>query len=471
MSLGRTVVLARLLSPTAFGLAGVALLCLSSAETITRRNLKAALIQKKGDIREYLDTAWTLGVIVSGTLAALLFLAAPLVAGFFRAPEATWVVRVLALTLAIREASNVGVVYFEKDLDFRKRFVYQASAMAIEVAVAIALAFVLRNVWAIVYGAVAGSVAQVALSYVVHPYRPRLRLDLARAAEIYRFSRWVIGSSTLVYLVLNLDTMIVGRVLGVIYLGFYKMAQSLSRVVNVDLAGAISDVAFPTFARLQADAARLRAAFLRTAQWTALVMLPFAAGAVVLGPDFVRTVLGENWMPMAASLQLLALWGSVWSLGLNFGALYQAVGRPSLGVRHQLIRVVAALVLVYPMTRLWGMEGAAAGMLAGALIAFPVGLRQATDAVGCSVAAYLKSMAVPAAGSLALAGLLFGVKAAFVAEPTLIVVAALGMVGAVAYAAAVLLLDRIFGAGIGPALLRMLRPSGAQARATQVQAR
>jgi O-antigen/teichoic acid export membrane protein len=461
MSMGRTIALARMLSPAAFGLAGIALLLLSSAETITRRNLKAALVQKKGDIRPYLDTAWTMGIVVSGMLAGLMFLVAPLVAGFFHAPEATWVIRVLGLTVLIRELSNIGVVYFEKDLQFHRRFAYQATAMAIEVTVALSLAFTLRNVWAIVLGSVAGSVAQVVVSYAVHPYRPRVRLDIARAVEILRFSRWVVGSSMLVYVVLNLDALIVGRLLGVVYLGFYKMAHSLARVLNVEFAGAISDVAFPAFSRLQGEAARLRSAFLRTAQWTALLMLPFAAGAVVLGHDFVMIVLGEKWLPMVATLQLLAVWGTVWSLGLNFGALYQAVGRPWLGVRHQLVRAAAVIVLVYPMTSRWGMEGAAAGMLAGALVAFPIGLRQAAGAADCSVRAYLKSMVVPGAAALAMAGILAGIRSAISPTPSLAGLAALLAAGTATYAGAVMLLDHVFGAGIGPTLLRTLRAHSA----------
>ncbi|MBI4219433.1 MAG: polysaccharide biosynthesis C-terminal domain-containing protein, partial [Chloroflexi bacterium] len=159
----------------------------------------------------------------------------------------------------------------------------------------------------------------------------------------------------------------------------------------------------------------------------------------------------------ALAMQQLAVWGSVWSLGLNLGTLYQAVGKPALGSRHQLVRVDVALALVYPMALKWGMAGAAAGMLMSAVIAFPVGVRQATDALGCPMSAYFKSLVVPALGSMVMAGVLLGSRRMAPDEPTLVVVLVLIAIGGLAYLASLLVLDRMFRTGIGDSVVRTVK--------------
>jgi len=93
--LARTIVLARLLAPNDFGLYGIALLSLSALETFSRTGFEQALIQKKEDIKPYLDTAWTVQVIRGFVLASILVLGAPLVGAFFGEPRAVLLVRVL----------------------------------------------------------------------------------------------------------------------------------------------------------------------------------------------------------------------------------------------------------------------------------------------------------------------------------------------------------------------------------------
>jgi len=95
LTLIRTIVLARVLAPSDFGLMGIALLAMSALETFTQTGFQAALIQKKGDIRDYLDTAWTISALRGLALFAVLYLAAPYIALFFNTPAATPIMRVI----------------------------------------------------------------------------------------------------------------------------------------------------------------------------------------------------------------------------------------------------------------------------------------------------------------------------------------------------------------------------------------
>ena len=192
LTLTRTIVLARILAPSDFGLMGIALLAMSTLRAFSQTGFQAALIQKKEDIKDYLDTAWTVSVLRGFGLFAILYLTAPYIALFFETPAATPIIRVIALSVLLAGLTNVGVVYFQKELEFNKRFVHQLSGAVADLAVAITAALLLRNVWALVLGVLAGSLARLVTSYAIQPYRPRLRLEGVKARELFNFGRWVV---------------------------------------------------------------------------------------------------------------------------------------------------------------------------------------------------------------------------------------------------------------------------------------
>ena len=118
-SVTRIIVIARILSPASFGTYGVALLVIALQETLLQRVMFAALIQKKDDIESYLDTVWTFRLIVNAIPLSVIFILTPQIAAFMHAPDAVWLIRAMLLTVMIKSLANIGVVYFERDLDSR----------------------------------------------------------------------------------------------------------------------------------------------------------------------------------------------------------------------------------------------------------------------------------------------------------------------------------------------------------------
>jgi O-antigen/teichoic acid export membrane protein len=136
----RKIVLARLLAPEDFGLLGIAFLSIYTLETFSETGFQSALVQKKTDINPYLDTAWTVCAIRGAILFGLLFLAAPFIAEFFGSPQATLIIRVIGVTILLSGFKNIGVIFFQKDLEFNKEFSYQFSGTLTNFGMSIVLA-------------------------------------------------------------------------------------------------------------------------------------------------------------------------------------------------------------------------------------------------------------------------------------------------------------------------------------------
>lgn len=356
-SLTRLVILARVLAPQDFGLMGIALLSMATLETFSQTGFQQALIQKKCDIKSYLDSAWTFLVLRSFILFAILYFIAPFAAIFFDSPEAKPIIQVIGISVIFQAFTNIGVIYFQKELEFNKQFIYQLSGTLTDFFVAIVAALILKNVWAIVFGLLAGNAAMFIISYLIHPYRPHLSLDIGKAKELFRYGKWVFGSSILVFLATQGDDIFVGKLLGLTSLGFYQMAYRISNLPATEITHVISQVMFPVYSKIQDDTSKLREAYLRILQFTAFISFPIAGLIFVLASDFTKIFLGEKWMPMVPAMQVLVFAGLVRSLAATSGYIFYAVGKTKIDTTLQIVRLFVLVVLIYPLTIKWGVFG------------------------------------------------------------------------------------------------------------------
>jgi O-antigen/teichoic acid export membrane protein len=443
----RTIILARLLAPEDFGLLGIAMLAIAALETFSQTGFQAALIQKKENVESYLDTAWTVSAVRGILLFLILFFSAPLVAAFFNSPQATLVIKVIAVSTLISGFKNIGILFFQKELEFNKQFIYELSATLVDLTIAITLAFVLRNVWALVWGGLAASFVRLFMSYILHPYRPNARFDKGEFKELFGFGKWVLGSSILIFLVTQGDDIFVGKMLGVTALGFYQMAYLISNLPATEITHVISQVTFPAYSKFQDDLPRLRAAYLDTLQLTAFVSMPIAGGIFILAPEFTQIFLGAKWMPMVPAMQILVLAGVTRSIAATAGTLFISVGRPKIDTVWQIIRLAVLIIFIYPFTAHWNLSGTAIAVLLSICIATIGFCIQAVRIIECTAWSFIKVIALPAMNGLMMVAIVYLAKYRF--EHTgIIQFFMLVIIGIISYVVITVLFDRFLNYGM-----------------------
>jgi lipopolysaccharide exporter len=439
----RLTILARLLAEYDFGLMGIAMLTMATLETFTRTGFREALIQKKEHAEDYLDSAWTILLVRGILLFACVYFLAPAAAVFFKAPEALLIIRVFGLSLLFRSLTNVGVVFFQKELEFNKQFLYEITGILTNFVVMVLLAIWLRNAWALVLGFLARQFVQMVVSYIIHPYRPRLRFEPGQIKELFGFGKWIFGSSVLVFLVTQGDDILVGRILGAAMLGFYQLAFKISNTPTTEISYNIAVITFPAYAKLQDNVAKLRQAYLRFLQVVSVLSFPLAALIVALAPEFVLLFLGAKWMPMVPAMQILALTGLVRALINTTDPLFHGVGKPGIETRWQLVRLMILAALIYPLTSRWGIEGASAAVLLSLFLSNFGFARDAIRVSGCGLGGYMKMVSVPLVGGAAAAAAIFGLKG--ILSVGLFEFVLLGAAGCAVYLVVLFAAERLFG--------------------------
>jgi len=339
------IILARLLIPKDFGIIAMASSLIAGVELLTALGLHVVLIQHPDPKQYHFDTAWTLKVIL-GLLAALLVavLAVP-VATFYGEPRLSSVIYVLAICVAARGLDNIHTVWFQKNLEFRKDFFLRFVPRLAGFFVTIPLAFYLRSYWALVSGMLFTSVFGLIYSYVVYPVA--VRFSLSGAKEMFHFSKWLLISNFLGYIITKGVDIILGRTVGSSGLGTYTLSYEVATIPTTQLTAPINRAIFPGYSKLAQDNNLLTKGFLDVTGMISVIALPAAIGIAAIAEIFVPVVLGKGWEQAVPVIKILAWYGAISCLLTNTGPLFNAVARPYYLTYIQIISIAILLPSAY----------------------------------------------------------------------------------------------------------------------------
>ena len=330
-----------------------------------------------------------------------MFAAAPYFASFMNSPNSTWVLRVFALTIIIdgitTSAHGLIVRGFHQDRMAKAEF----SAMPVGVAVSILLALGGAGAWSLAIGQVAGNLVSAAVIMVMAPFWVWPGWDRACARWMLRFGVPLAGTSVVEYILLNLDYVVVGRILGPVALGLYLLAYNVSNWPVSIVTDAVRRVSIAGFAHVSGDDEAVRVGFHRTFRILAMVSMPLVLLLAVLSHAVIGALYGPKWSESANVLTYLAILGGVRvAVGYVFDLLI-GVGRSRLTLMLKLAWLVVLLPVLIFGAETGGIEGVGIAHAAVALIvASPLFLFGAR-AVGVQLGPLGRDLRRPVLGALA----------------------------------------------------------------------
>jgi O-antigen/teichoic acid export membrane protein len=398
-----TLILARLLVPADFGVVAMALTFIAMAELLTAFGFDIALIQNQNATEEHYNTAWTGNLLLGLAITLLMLAVAVPISHFYRKPELVWVVACLALGPMISGAENIGVVAFRKELSFRREFVFQLSRKLVGFCVVVPLAFILRNYWALVIGTLTSKLAATTISYLMHPFRPRLSLQ--HIGQLFRFSKWILLHNIVAFARERSSDFFVGRMFGAATLGTYSISYEFANLPTTELGAPINRALLPGFAKMESGA-DVASAYGNAIGLLAWLALPVAAGLFALAPFFVPVVLGTKWLDAVELMRALALNGVLLMLHASMCAVLVARGFPARVAAANITYVAVLLPLLSLFALRFGIQGVVYAALLSSVVCTPVYLWQIRRSIGIGPMVFLRAIARPALASLVMVALI-----------------------------------------------------------------
>ena len=289
-----TLVLARLLVPADFGLMAMATTFSAGVEALSQLGLQDALVRRQEDGFDLHHTAFTLQVGRAAATGAMIAAGAPAVASWFTEPRLLPVVLVLAGITVVNGLENVGMAEYSRAKRFDARFKVNLATRLAGFFTTIACALAWQSYWALMAGIVVSNVARVAMSYQMHPFRPRLRL--ARWQELARFSFWTWATAAVALVWERWDPFVLGPPFGPAKLGMYLLAMEVALLPVTEVISPAADALFSAFSRAQKDGesslhhAPEMAGILTLGLAPAVLSISAASGPVV------EVLLGAKWV-------------------------------------------------------------------------------------------------------------------------------------------------------------------------------
>lgn len=458
LQFSRVLILATFLPPRAFGILGIALLTLSVLRRFTELGINDALIHNENpNVDEYLNTVWTVKLLRGLFLFSSLVLLAPIISSFFQEPV-TEIIRVMAVVPLLQGLENPAIVYFQKNLQFHKRFLYEVGSSFVDALCAIILAFVWGNLWALIIGVLAGRCARVAISHTITDFWPSLSFDLNRITELVSYGKWITSLNILVFLANEGDDIFVGWMLDATMLGLYQVGYRISNLPATEISNVISRVVFPAYAQIQDDTTQLREGFFQTYKLVSVVAFPVTIGIIVTVEPFINGYLEENWSKAITTIQILAFWGLLRALGSTSGPLFKAIGRPDFLTKISLGKVILIAIFIWPATKQYGIEGTALVIVGNAILfSEPVVYYLALKVLESSFSRLLWVLSAPVVASSCMGLGIFILRTHTAFSPAfefpLLVIS-----GIIIYTIALFLFDWKFTYGLQPLIQRISSP-------------
>lgn len=364
-----TVILARLLVPADFGLVALAMAVIGVLELMTAFGFDIALIQNQDATRKHYDTAWTFNLVIFAGIALLLVALAYPAAAFYEDPRLAPIMCWLALGTFVLGFENIGVVAFRKELWFAQEFRFLAAKKLSAFFVTMIFAIVFRNYWALVAGIITGRFVGVALSYALHPYRPRL--SFAAKTDLLQFSKWMLLNNIVRSLNQSLSSFVIGKISGPHALGIFNVSLEISTLPSSELAAPIHRATLPGFAKMSGDREVMKKGFLDVLSLTALIGLPAGLGIAAIAEPLVWVMLGEKWVDTIPLISLLAVFGAVSLLESNPHYIFIAVGRPKITGLLTTVQFLLKIPLLIFGLQMFGMVGAGMALLIAQALVLP----------------------------------------------------------------------------------------------------
>ena len=346
-----TMLLARILTPDAFGVLVTVMMVISFAEIFTDAGFQKFLIQHEFSSDEELyqstNVAFWTNLIFSLLIWGLIIFSQP-IAELVGSPNESTEIAVAGCCIPLAAFSSIQMALYKRGFDFKTLFYVRIVGVLIPLFVTVPLALYFRNCWALILGVIAQNFSNALLLTLKSPWKPNRFYSFAKLKEMFSFSMWSMIETVSIWLTSYVDLFIVGKFLSPHYLGLYRTSMTTVAQINSVVTSATTPVLYSSLSRLQNNPDEFKKIFFKFQKLVGMLVIPLGM-IIYLFRDFITTILlGPQW---AEASYFIGLWGLTGALTIVFShyssGVYRALGKPKLSVLVQVLHILFLIPAIY----------------------------------------------------------------------------------------------------------------------------
>ncbi|MBR1940234.1 MAG: lipopolysaccharide biosynthesis protein [Bacteroidaceae bacterium] len=357
-----SIVIARLLMPSDFGIIGMLAIFIAIAQTFLDSGFANALIQKKGRTEVDYATVFYFNIVISVLLYGVFYVCAPLIAAFYNIPILTDVTRVVTLSLIINGFVIVQTAKLSIDLNFRLQALASIFSVIVSGIVGLWLAYIGWGVWALVYQNVSHALVRALILWIFARWRPLFVFSFDSFKQLFSFGSKLLASSLINTIYTNIYTLVIGKAFSPAEVGFFNQGNHFSKLPMQIVQDIVVKVNYPILSELQDDNNRLVLTYKKLLRTPMFILFPILVGLCAVASPLIEVLLGEKWLPCVPILQVLCIGYMFTPLTtINLNLLY-VKGRSDLVLKLEFIKKPIAFLILFasiPFGLIWMCVGKA----------------------------------------------------------------------------------------------------------------
>jgi O-antigen/teichoic acid export membrane protein len=423
IQMSSVVVLARLLSPSDFGLVSMVAVFTGLLELFKDGGLSVATIQRKRVTHAQVSSLFWINCAVGLALATLCILSAPLVADFYHEPRLAPICRAISATFFIGGLAVQHDAVLRRQMNFRALARIDVLSALFGALSAIAAALIGLGYWSLVVMTFATKLSNTAQLWAACHWRPGWAVRGAGVWPMVKFGLHLVGANLVGYFSSNLAPSLIGFIGGAAQLGLFNRAITLTSIPSSQIIPPIMGVAQPALARVISDPALFRYAALSLLRKVSLLTTFITITLAVFADWIVIIALGPQWDGAIPAFRMLAVFTLVEPVATLAAIMLIAAGRPDAIIKSR-FQSLAIIVLASAVGAFWGVTGIIAGFaLSGLLLRLPLFLWYVSKYQPVSKADFAATLAPFMALALLLLAVLTALRASFAIESAVVGVA------------------------------------------------
>lgn len=345
-----SIVLARLLFPSEYGLIAMITIFLSISQALIDSGFSQALIQKKETVNLDYDTVFCFNLSVSILLYSILFFVAPLIASFYAEPILIVLIRVISLNLIISSFSIIQISRLSRELNFKTLTKSAIFSSFVSGVIAILLAYNSFGVWSLVSQVLVKNSLNALYLLIVTKWKPKLSFNKTSFSELFSYGSNLLFSGLLNSFFNNLYIIVIGKIYKKEELGLYTKANQLQQLPSETIVAILQRVMLPVLSSIQDEEQKLSLSYKNIMKFSCFITFPIMIGSVVTAEPIIYLILGSKWLSIVEYFQLLCFIGLIHPIhAINLNVL-KVIGRTDIFLKLEILKkvlVVIALMCTY----------------------------------------------------------------------------------------------------------------------------
>ena len=347
-----SILLARILEPTQFGIIGMLSLLMEISQAILDSGFGSALIQKKDTTHQDYCSIFYFNMAMGIFLTGLLCLIAPLIAQFFNQPMLIGLTRFLALNIFFNGFGLVQASIFSKEMKFKNLFLINFFAAMLSGIIGIVLAYRGFGVWSIAFQSVFSTFFINLFLWLFNSWRPTLTFSVDSVKSMFPFGSRLLVTDVLSKAFDNLYQTLIGKYYTVADVGYYSNSRSMiNALINIS-SGSLSKVLLPSFSPLQDEKQRLKNGYRKAIRYSSFLFFPLIIGLFAIVDNLIPLLLTDKWIGSIPILKLLCLVNLLYPIDLINLNVLKVKGRMDIYLYISLIRKVFEIIAILLTTRI-----------------------------------------------------------------------------------------------------------------------